>query len=720
MSPTAPMLLPVVLCALTAAAACTQPTKTALFEDAGLDAVVQDDILSPSDTDDASHMDGEESADTPELPQGPTTPIFELESTLDGLEGFYDLPYPSDLRLTPEGTPDLSGFPNPLGLPLVGDMITTAMQRPGFPTTASGWFRFSAPIAPRSLDEVLPAIPASPVLLIDLEPEPPARGRLYPTVAQSLTPDPRVPTNVLAVAGRPGFVLTPGRRYAFVVLTTLGDADGEPLEPHPMMKALAEGQTQPGTPAHRAAELYQPLWPVLAELGIGVDQVAVATVFTPGDVVAQLHDLAQAVHERWSDRQIEGLALTSTDNERFCLLEGQITLPQFQQGQPPFNTEGLFDHPGDMGTVPTPQREETIPVAITVPRRSMPQQGYGLTVYYHGSGGLSTQVVDRGPVLEPDGPQRPGRGPAYVLGAHGFATAGVAMPINPQRVPGADGRTYINPLNLKAYRDTIRQGVLEQSLVLTALLGLEMTPELLEGCQGPSLPEGAQVYRFDPQALMVMGQSQGAIYANMVGALDPRVKAIVPTGSGGFWSHQLLLNQTVDLAPVVQRLLGVEGELTWAHPALQLLQTSWEVVEPVVFMPRATVRPLPGHSPRSVYQPVGEGDSFYPTPIFDTLALAYGHQQAGEIVWPQMQQALALDGLDGILDYPVAENRIGAQGVPYTSVVVQYRGDGLADPHAIFAQLDEVKHQYGCFLETLKETGRAVVVPPGALGSPCE
>jgi hypothetical protein len=51
-------------------------------------------------------------------------------------------------------------------------------------------------------------------------------------------------------------------------------------------------------------------------------------------------------------------------------------------------------------------------------------------------------------------------------------------------------------------------------------------------------------------------------------------------------------------------------------------------------------------------------------------------------------------------------------------VVVQYEGDGIYDPHAIYGQLDAVKHQYGCFLETAL-AGQALVPAPAALGSPC-
>ena len=76
------------------------------------------------------------------------------------------------------------------------------------------------------------------------------------------------------------------------------------------------------------------------------------------------------------------------------------------------------------------------------------------------------------------------------------------------------------------------------------------------------------------------------------------------------------------------------------------------------------------------------------------------------MVWPTMQDALALEGLDGIVPYPVTnEPDLGATARTYTGVVVQYEGDGVYDPHAIYSQLDAVKYQYGCFLSTFLEDG---------------
>jgi hypothetical protein len=101
------------------------------------------------------------------------------------------------------------------------------------------------------------------------------------------------------------------------------------------------------------------------------------------------------------------------------------------------------------------------------------------------------------------------------------------------------------------------------------------------------------------------------------------------------------------------------------------------------------------------------------------MSLAYGHKEAGDVIWPTMQQAMQLDGKAGIIPYSVSNDITSESGTPYTGMIVQYLGDGVYDPHAIYSQLDSVKYQYSCFLSTAYTTGTAVVPAPQPLGTPC-
>jgi len=640
---------------------------------------------------------------------------FDLAADLGNPSQFFDFPYPSDLRIDAAGHPDLSGFPNPDDNLLVGTILPIAREHPAFPVVPVAYFRFEGPLEQHDPTAVIAAATTSPVLLIDVDPSSPDRGKLWPTVAATPEPDGYVPENLLAVAARPGFVLHPNRTYAFALRDGIATADARVVVAADDFAALRDGTSENSA----ATELYAPLWEALDEAGVARASVVAATVFTTGDVVAALANLSDAVRDE-HDVVLEDLAVDDDDgaaHERFCELHGIVRFPQFQRGEPPFNSEGLFEFGEDQ--LPIVQREETAPMVIALPKQIMPPGGFPLVMYFHGSGGMSDQVIDRGTVLVPDGTPTKGEGPAHVLAAHGFASVGCAHPVNPERLPGASDTAYLNFDNLAAFRDTFRQGVIEQRLYLDALLELEITPELVSDCEGLALPTGETAFRFSPAPIMAMGQSMGGMYTNTIGAVEPRIQAVVPTGAGGFWSYFILETSLVGGKTLVPILLQSSKNLSFMHPALHLLETAWQPTEPMVYMPRLGLRPLDDHPVRPVYEPVGKGDSYFPTVLFDAMALAYGHQQAGDEIWPTMQQALTLAELDGILDYPVSANLTSERGNDFTGVVVQYEGDGIYDPHSIFAQLDAVKHQYGCFFETFLNTGEATVPAPAPLGSPC-
>jgi hypothetical protein len=651
-----------------------------------------------------------------------TRAAFDLARDLHAPDAFFAQPWPSDLRTDALGRPDVTGLPNPRDLDLIEDLREVASDGyTGFPTTSVAWFHFDAPLAPRSPSERIAPSPDADLLLVDVDPASPDRGRLFPLVAATLPPDLYVPENLLALAPYPGVVIPAGRRYAYLVRRPLGDAAGAPLGVSPAVWALLHGAAPDGPRAADALALFAPLRDTLAALAIPADSIAAATVFTTADVALDLSTLG--------DRVLAAYAPTISapapdpddglDHPRFCELQATITLPQFQQGTPPFDGGGGRFAPLGPDGLPPLMRQETIPLTITIPRARMPPAGYPICLYHHGSGGLSSQVVDRGPVTEPGGTPQKGLGPAHVLAAHAIAAAGYALPINPERVPGASSLDYLNLGNLSAYTDTVRQGSLEGRLVLDALLRLRIPAATLAACAGASLPPDVDAATFDPGAVLAMGQSQGGFYATMFAALEPRVRAVVPTGTGGFWSQFILTTEQFPGAALISGLLGTAPDLSALHPAMHLLQMAWEPAETMPYMQRIARRPLPGHPVRHVYQPVGRDDHFYPVALFDALALAFEHQQAGDLVWPSMQQALGALGLDGLIAYPVSRNRPSLAGGTYTGVVVQYEGDGLADPHAIFAQLDAVKYQYGCFFESLLATGVATVPKPAPLGTPC-
>jgi len=678
------------------------------------------------------------SSNNEEPPKGSTAPkvVFNLDADLTAESAFWDFPYPSDLRLK-DGAPVGTAFPNPLNKKLVETVRKAVSDRKGFPVVPTGYFRFDASLAPSAIDEVIPADAKSKVLLVDVDPKSSERGRFIPTVANVLATDDYVPDNVIGVAPRPGFVLHGNRTYAFVVMRSFGDVTGKPLEVAPSFATLASGGTPAGARGAEAKALYAPLFETLSQKGVAATDVAAATVFTTGDVVADFFDMSEKVLAAHTSA-IPDLNVDPDDgaaHPRYCELKGFITYPQFQPGTPPFDSEGLFQLEGG---VPKKQRDEKVPLTITIPNGTMPADGWPLILYFHGSGGLSTASVDRGtwhPETDatkcPDGKldtwegktgcNVKGEGPAHVVAAHGFAMAGSALPVNPERLPGAAEIAYINLANLSVMRDTFRQGAMEQRMFLDALLKLSIAPEIVATCSGVALPSGATAHKFRAEPVLAMGQSMGGMYTNIIAGIEPRIRAVAPTGAGGYWSYFITKTSLYDDgAGLVAGLVSASPQLNFMHPVLTAFETGVEPADPIVYMPRLGRRPLDKHPARAIYEPVGKGDSYFPTVLYDAIALAYGHKQAGDTVWPTMQPVLQLDGLDGMINYPVTNNLKSANGSQYTGAVIQYAGDGVYDPHAIYTQLDAVKYQYGCFFKTFLDRGVATIPKPAALGTACE
>jgi len=606
-------------------------------------------------------------------------------------ETFWNFPFPSDQRLDGAGAPDMTGFPNPRNVPIMADLLSLVPERRGWPMMSPAYIRFTDAVPPASLDVVLAD---GPLYLVDIDPTSPERGTKLPVIAKTLVADSYVPANVVAIAPRPGIVMRANTTYAYVVA-----------------RDFAPGFSRPGAFSEK---LYPALWQTLDTIGLDRDDVLVATVFTTGDEIARIRHRSEAIRAAY-EPAITNVQLVGADTyDGFCRLSAEITMPQFQTGVQPFDDGGLFVLDAD--DVPAKQADMTIPVVITLPKQTMPAAGWPLYQFFHGSGGLSTGVVDLGYSPTPADMPEPGKGPGYVVARHGIAAASSAMPLNPERFSNATDYSYLNINNLTAFPQTFQQGVFEQRLLTDALLALRIPPAALAGCTGIALPTGAQEYFFDPQKLVAGGQSMGGMYTNLVGAVEDRFGALVPTGAGGFWNLMILESNIIPGARgILGTALGVnDDELTFVHPAMNMLGLAWEIAEPIVAMSRVAHRPLEGLPARHIYEPVGKDDVYFPIAIYDAAALAYRNQQAGTQVWSSMQDALALEGLAGAASYPVTANQDGK-----TRVVVQFEGDGIVDPHYIYRQLDAVKYQYGCFFATYLRDGVPTVPAPNVLTHPC-
>ncbi|MEE2751691.1 MAG: hypothetical protein VX519_09690, partial [Myxococcota bacterium] len=95
--------------------------------------------------------------------------------------GFFDRPFPSDERLSDQGFPDWTEFPNPTDQALLSAYVTEANAIDGTSTLGGIFFRFDAPLDTRKLPSAQESMhPTSPVQIIDVDPDSPEKGRRFP------------------------------------------------------------------------------------------------------------------------------------------------------------------------------------------------------------------------------------------------------------------------------------------------------------------------------------------------------------------------------------------------------------------------------------------------------------------------------------------------------------------------------------------------------------
>ncbi len=265
----------------------TPDTETEDFHDAELDQDLSDPDLDSTDT-----VDTADDADTHEPPP-PTTLRFDPDRTTH----YFDLPYPSDHLLSPEGTVDLNGYPtgSALGAQLVGGWARRAKDTMfGFGLHPGIYFRFTGEIqhqgcayeATRPIFWDPPALD-DPVLLIAIDADPP---KLHPVEMRFINDglrDPFVPNHLLMLSPVAGAPLASGQRYAAVVTDRFVDALANPVQADERFTNAWNSRDSQHiahvTDIHHA----------LTSLGIDPERIVGATAFTTQDINAQF-DLVRA------------------------------------------------------------------------------------------------------------------------------------------------------------------------------------------------------------------------------------------------------------------------------------------------------------------------------------------------------------------------------------------------------------------------------------------
>ncbi|MBX7191758.1 MAG: hypothetical protein K1X94_06860 [Sandaracinaceae bacterium] len=631
-------------------------------------------------------------------------------------------PFPSEHLRDADGAIDLSSFPT-RRTTIVEQIHDALSDAPGFGTTSAIQLTFSAPLDPSvlALGEPLEADDAL-VQLVDVDPhDAEHRGERAPIrLFYGDTVGPFGGANVLTALPVQGMPLHAETLYALIVRRGLATLDGTPMGAAPEMSALARGEAPAGLEG-AALEAYRTAYEGLADAGIEGSDVLAMAVFRTQDPVGAMRRAVET-----TTRTIRPSAPFAADEvfDDYCVFHTTIPMPVFQDGEPPYASEGgawVWDGEGHLVL----DHEEDANLVVTLPRQPMPPDGFPLTVLIRTGAGGDRPLVDRGPHAVAHGePIAPGHGPARDFAQVGWAGLTVDGPHGGLRnVTHADEQFLVfNIQNPRALRDNLRQSALELVLMARALGDLRIDASSCPGLEEPQA-------RFDASRVTLMGHSMGASIAPLAAAFEPTYDGLILSGAGASWLENVLHKQSpIATRPLAEGLLGytrLRLELTEADPVLNLLQWAGEEADAAVYAPLLLRDAAPGTA-RHILMFQGIVDTYIPPQVANALTIALGIDLAGQAI---DREDPRLSGVESVLDvlplrgrddlaYPVRENlHLPVRAV--TAAVAQHPDDGIEDGHETMWQTEPPRAQFRCFLHTMSDAA-PTVADPSALPAGCE
>lgn len=578
-------------------------------------------------------------------------PFFEEQR-----QGFFDQPFPCETRVKAGGAPDLSDFPNPYEVELLNLYIKEAELRiKGFSPNGAIYFRFDGALAEHLLPPVAFTLEAaSSIILVNVTPDSQFYGERIPVETWFWNKEEPfegyyLASNVLAVRPLGGYPMRRGEQYACVIKRSLRDSEQRYLSRNDLV-AAALGPDASGL----FAKVFAPLGAWLDETDdIGRDDVAVATVFTvadPVDEMARAADYLRTNFKIESASPVKNTKLGST----YMQFEGTYVAPNFQTGEPPYETKGeiVFNKDGE----PTMQWMEEMDFVLTIPKDiPMPQGGWPVVLYAHGTGGSRYTVT---------------KSIAKYLGEAGLAAISIDQPLHGNRWPG--GTTVnvefysFNFTNPQVARSLFRQAALDDVALTMLVKGLEFQHK-------------GKVVKFDHESIGFFGHSQGGLTGPLYLAVEDDVSAAVLSGAGGGLAYTILLRKQLDrgmdmdIKDAVENALKLEfeDELTLFHPVMTLMQHLVDVTDPLNFSP-LYFHPRLRAEPLNVFITEGIEDPYTPAVTTENLALAAGIPP----LLPIKHHHKGFDLLGKTENTPVMNNMTQPDGTVATAALAQYADAG--------------------------------------------
>ncbi len=634
---------------------------------------------------------------------------------------FYRLPFPNDARLR-NGRIDMSGHHNP-GILYVGgafvDLYLDAIENrlDGFSPNPTIFFRFSQD---PDFGTVVGEGDNATIHFVNVDPESPNYGnrvamRWTITTGRGKFICPRY------LAVRPNWTspLEHGTTYAIFFTNGVRSGTGDLPTVEPDFAAVLGGDAPGDQRLTHAWEAYAPLRDYLVDQGLPSDTLIVGTVFTTMDPDADLPAIRAGVRALAPptlndlDVCVPGLSGPCDDGERgacvnasgdFVEVHATYEAPILQAGTRPY----LFAQDGgDLvfadGQVVS-QGTETVCLSMTIPTAPMPDAGWPVSMYAHGTGGSFTSHIHDGTA---------GRVADIDLGdgdrAHMVSVGIDGTQHGPRRgdsdlSPETLFYNFVNPL---AAAGNVQQGAADYFILTHLLENAEI-----------DVPGIDETVVFDPQQMYFFGHSQGSTIGGLFVAyerdttpdddMSTGIRAAIFSGAGGSLVLSLLhKTNPEDIAGGVRFVLTDGGTTSAAvndyDPLLSLLQMYIDPVDPLNYARLYFRNVDEGTTGVHIFQSFGYGETYTPEPNMEAFAKAMGVRLGTPYADRNSGDGPVDPSGFRTSDYPVSGN-VAANGEPITGILVTANPDDY-DGHFVIFREAQIRAQSMEFLGTAIRDG---------------
>jgi len=626
---------------------------------------------------------------------------------VDG-DDFFDLPLPADARLLEDGTHGFTRWES-LYESRIGEVWLEGADdlETGWGLTSAVFAWFDEPIDasgfPESYATSLNTESGYPaVFLMNVDPESPEQGELMPIECKyTETEGTYHPANQVACASPYGVLRERSTRYALVFTSDFKDADGESIRPASDLERLMAGEDVDGT----SAGPYEQTAQYLEGLDIDVSSMVLFTTMDPTERILQVADFYESLEEPTLDETQPAEVIATFED--YVVIEAYYDLPLVQQGPLPYAAPPAGKLVVDESGQIVQQGTESVKVLITVPKMAMPEGGFPVVFYLHGSGGTATQLVNRGPRSSFNEVPPAGSGPAANIAPYGIAGFAADFALHDSRFPQSPDRTGLKLYNLldnpRAMIDNFMVAANEVAMHSRLMANVTIDASLHPDLDAGDAEDG--LIRFDADRFAAMGQSMGSMIGTPTMTIPNEIDAFVNAGSGGTLIEIAVTSKDpLDVAAALKAVLRLrdDEDLDRYDVILNTLQHKFDYMDPYVHARHMILEPHNGVEPRHLFHPSGLEDRYFSPDGRAGLTTAFGVP----IVEP-VEEAYAFDymqwaGWTEPIEVPVSGNLV--EGT-VTGFARQYQPAYSEGGHYVIFDKAEARAQYACFVKSLNSDG---------------